>query len=229
MPLILLLTLLLIIWIRYADRHVKKQSKQTSEEFWQREQQANFARRTDISSLPYISVPEELPRLLKEAAQSISSDLSEDTPGELPDTAELLELQADLSDLSQSSILNLTGLSNTDLKLRYGAANLDTLTRCDENFTRLCRVLNRAGCLLAKHHKEPEAIRLLSYAVSCGSDVQSSYLLLAQLYRKAGNMDGLHQLSESVSQFDSLRQDSLKAELETYCLMPDAEASHNSE
>ncbi len=208
MPLIFLLTVLLILWIRHAGKQADKQSGQTSAEFWQQEQEANFTRRADISDLPYIKIPDTL--------LSLSADALPLLPAGSPEQEELTSLSDQLRELSEASILNLTGISNTQLKLRYGFANLDTLVQCDENFTRLCQVLNRMGRLLKDFQLEQEAIQVLSYSVECGSDIQETYLLLADLYQKAGKEEAISELLESVSHFDGLRRATLENALLTY-------------
>ncbi len=208
MPLIFLLTVILILWIRHAGKQADRQSGESSTEFWQREQDANFTRRADISTLPYIKIPEPLSSLPATAFQML--------PAGSPEHEELTSLQEQLHELSEASILNLTGISNTELKLRYGFANLDTLVQCDENFTRLCQTLNRIGRLFKDFQLEQEAIQILSYAVECGSDIQETYLLLAELYQKSGNEEAISELLESVSHFDGLRRSILENALLAY-------------
>ena len=47
-----------------------------------------------------------------------------------------------LNSLKDEQIVNFTGISNTDLKLSFGAANLPTLSRFDQNYTLLARALH---------------------------------------------------------------------------------------
>lgn len=200
MPLIFLLTLILIIWIRYESKRTDRHSARTTRDFWERERQASFARKADLSKLPYIRLPEELLDSLPEELPASPKDSS---------VEELLTL-------AKSPILNLTGQTNTDLKEQYGVANLEFLTECDENFTRLCLALNETGRLLIEAGQLTKAEQLLAFAVSCGSDVQESYLLLAQLYCKTGSREGLTALKESLSCFDPLRRASIEDALEAY-------------
>lgn len=207
MPAILLITILAIFLFRMGNARSRKQDILTSDEFWRREQEANFVRRADISGLPYVVMPPGLATALPQP------DAISDDPDVREEYAELTEL---LEALSQERILNLTGLTNTELKLQYGVANLDTLTRCDENFTLLCRTLNRLGSLLAEASSPEAAMRLLSFAVECRSDIQESYLLLASLYHEAGNQEALAHLADSLTAFDGLRRESLADALLAY-------------
>ena len=94
-----------------------------AESFWKRENEANHTRRKDISGLPYITIP------------------LADFPMGIYDNPELRKCEETLQSLAGQKILNLGGKTNTDLKLEYGVANLETLSACDENYTTLCRTI----------------------------------------------------------------------------------------
>lgn len=155
--------LIFIIFINVKKHSAEKKENESRNHFWNREDLANATPKKDISSLNYISIPlNELP---------------------LPiDDSEIQKLYGKLQSLSLEKILNLTGYSNTDLKLTYGYANLQTLIRCDQNFTILCQILNRLSECYAQQGLENQAIQFLEFAVACQSDISSTYLLLAQLY-----------------------------------------------
>jgi len=202
MPLFFILTILLVVLIKYTTRRSTRETELTSQEFWRREQEANFTRATDISQLPYIRIPADLQDVLLTSLSSIPADSS--------DAEELHQMAQALQTLSNAPILNLTGQTNTDLKLRYGRAQLDQLTLCEENFTELCRILNRSAHILHTYSMDTQAMQLLQFAVSCRSDVQDSYLLLGRLYQSAHDWHSLTELIESISHFDDLRRASLE-------------------
>ena len=70
--------------------------------FWDREQRANFTRKKPLDNLNYITIPDNI---LHMAPASM--------------TAEIQNCLKDLGDLSSGKIVNLTGFTNTDLKLEY--------------------------------------------------------------------------------------------------------------
>ena len=51
-------------------------------------------------------------------------------------TDELAECLSELQDLSDAKIVNLTGYTNTDLKLKYGTANITILSDCSPSSTK---------------------------------------------------------------------------------------------
>ena len=73
--------------------------------------------------------------------------------GGIDDNPELKKYEETLQSLAGQKILNLGGKTNTDLKLEYGVANLETLCACDENYTTLCRTIYEyAECLKKLGH-----------------------------------------------------------------------------
>ena len=80
-------------------------------------------------------------------------------------------------------VLNLSSMSNTDLKKEYGPANLTILSEYDENFSELIRCLHNYALRPHELDYTADAKTVLEYAVSIGSDMGSSYRLLADLYK----------------------------------------------
>src|SRR5574344_368873 len=110
------LTFILIIYLAYRRQKATKAEEETIQSFWKREMDANFTRKQDISHLDYITVPLDTFPLGRYSDPSIE------------------EFEAQLKDLCQKKICNLNGMSNTDLKLKYGLANLQVLSDCDTNY-----------------------------------------------------------------------------------------------
>lgn len=165
----------------------KKSHGQSHEEFLEQESRANSVRKADISTLPYVEIPlDELP--LDALFTCGCSALAE-------------ELRA----LASVKILNLSMYTNTELKLMYGPANLTALSDCDDAYTSLIMLLNKIGASLLEADRPDDAEKFLSFAISIGSDITTSYTMLATLYAKKhdinridwliGNADSLTSLS----------------------------------
>jgi len=155
--------------------------------FWNRELEANSVRRKDISGLDYIVYPSHLP--LDSLINIGRKDLAD-------------EFQT----FSDKKIINLSGYSNTDLKLMYGPANLNDLSSYDENFTSFIRLLNNIGnALLDADTTDDTATRqFLEYSVSIGSDISATYINLAEIYIKHGEDDKLNDLINKAESLTSL-------------------------
>ena len=158
----------LILFGLLIFRSSKKQRKQRALEeqsFWEKENQANNVRRKSLDDLNYIKIPwENLPTHVMEDHMEVSRCM---------DT---------IRELSKSPIVNLTGFTNTDLKLKYGTANITLLTEYDQNYTLFARALQEWAKLLHQGGFAREAQDILEYAVSTNTDISHTYYLLAEIY-----------------------------------------------
>lgn len=228
-PTILFCVLVLCIWIHYENKKSSNAEKKESDTFWKKEHEADFVRKKDISSLEYITIP------VKELPFGILDGISEKT---IPESSgdETTPAEADLQlgktvsaiknceqtvlNLSQKKILNLTGITNTELKLTYGAANLDELSSYDQNFTVLARTLHQWACALDSLGFTREAQTVLEFGIASGSDVSGSYALLARIYRIQGNVEGLDALLSRAETLNSLTKAATIEKVQTernYC------------
>lgn len=179
----------------FRKRHDKYQ-QETDERFWERELAANHVRRQDISNLPYISIPFE--------------DFS---IGAFSDE-KITELETALKDFSDKKILNLSGQTNTDLKMQYGPANLAALTEYDQNFTDLLHTLSDYSNRLLELEHNDAAVSVLEFCVDIGSDVSTHYTTLANCYKKSNKTDKLSDLRTKAASLDSLMKSSILQKLD---------------
>lgn len=179
-----------VFYIRLS--HVKAVEAKANQEYWERENRANFTRKKPLDNLNYITVPQ---------------DLLEMRPAVM--TAELSSLLSDLTDLSASKIVNFTGYTNTDLKLEYGTANITILSEYDVHYTNLVTLLQKLAEKLHESGEDALAIRTLEFAVSTGTDVSKSYYLLADLYNESGASEKIHFLIQSAEKLNSLSKDTI--------------------
>lgn len=195
-------TLIFIAVVSYKRLKANQKNQEAEDKFWNRENAANLTRKQDIFQLGYIDF----------SSVSLPFALFED---------ELLkECEEQVLALKDKKILNLTGLSNTDLKLKYGPANLPFLTQCDQNFTLLARTLNTWGKRLSELSHTQEAIRVLAFATSIGSDIKATWTLLAELYAAGGDTAQIQKLKTSAATLNSLMRDPILAMLDTYLDSP---------
>lgn len=169
-----------------------------------------------------LSAKEEVHYIVDELLSEIA--VSDDSTGDTayvrapefaaPLSEELANAELELCKLADSRILNLTGVSNTELRLTYGTANLDPLTAYDQNFTTLIRSLQKWGALLASSGRKQDAITVLSYAVTIGSDIAGTYALLARLYKEQGNLSKIEELKETAEALTTLMKPSILRDLE---------------
>lgn len=193
-----LLGLLLIIFsiVSFFRKRHDRLQQDTEENFWAREHAANHVRRQDISGLPYISIPFD--------NFSIGA-FSDETLTELGNTLETFR---------DKKILNLTGQTNTDLKLLYGPANLQILTEYDQNFSDLLHVLTDYSNRLMELEHTEAAIPVLEFCIDAGSDVSAHYTMLGTYYKEQGLTSQLEVLREKASALNSLTKSSILKKLD---------------
>lgn len=168
-------------------KNTTKKISIASEEYWERERKANSTRKQPLTDLTYVKIPLE------------AFPIGLVTGNERIDDCER-QLQA----LSELPIVNLSEFSNTDLKLKYGVANITILSEYDQNFLQLVRVLHEYGKELMELGYEAEAETVLQFAILNGSDIKGSYLLLAGYYEKQGAYDKIELLMEQAEGLTSL-------------------------
>ena len=83
-------------------------------------------------------------------------------------------------------MLNLNGISNTDLKLTYGPQNLDELTVYGDYFSELEEAILSYGTLLHDAGFLKEAIAVLEKGILLPTDLTQNYIRLADYYTEAG-------------------------------------------
>lgn len=191
--------LIILIWIgifHLKKKRVSLTEEQRTKEFWNQERKANEIRKQDISNLPYIQVPvDSLP---------LSSS----------DNAQIQEFQTVIKQLSDKKILNLTGISNTELKLQYGPSNLETLTEYDSNFTTLVRTISNWGQCLYELGQITEAKTVLEYGISCKTDIKKNYILLAKIYKDSHETSKITDLIATAESLNTLMKSSIISSLQ---------------
>lgn len=181
----------------FCLHRTQRKEEDADREFWEREYQANFTRKKPLDDLNYITIPQHL--------LTMKPDLM---------TEELADCLSELRDLSDTQIVNLTGYSNTDLKLKYGTANITILSDYDFHYTKLVTLLQKLAELLHDSLEYTLAIEVLEFAVSTGTDVSKSYYLLAQLYKETGTPEKIHSLIQQAQNIHSIMKDAIVENLQ---------------
>ena len=189
----LVLLAIFLAWLHYK---LKKSSKNTDAAFWEREAEANSTRKKSLDDLHYITIPEN----------SLPFFYNFDK--------KLDEIQDHVKELAEKPIVNLTGISNTDLKLTYGAANLESLSSYDENFTDLARTLLAWAERFHELGLNDDAIAVLEFGVDCKTDIYNHYMLLGKLYVESDQKHKIPDLINIAKKLNSLNSDKIVADLE---------------
>ncbi len=184
------------VWLTFKLRKSRNLNEKAAIDFWENENMANSVRKKPLQESDFVCFPfETLP--------TDESFLPEAPP----------EALTILRSLSDRKMINLNGVSNTDVKKQYGTANLTILSEYDENFESfvkqiylLCQQLYDAGRI-------PEAVTLLEEGITAGTDSLSHYRLLAKIYRENGQTDKFPRLRVEAEKLHSLTKKAILREL----------------
>lgn len=182
-----------IVFLVVLTYHIKKSDAaqaKIDDSFWEKERKANAVRKQDISKLEYLTIPlEKIPyRIHTETEDAFFA-------------------------LAEKPMVNLTGISNTDLKLTYGTANLTPLSEYDANFMEMVILLPEYTAQLLDAGYEDTARMLLEFAVNSKADSSKIYRQLADIYRLHGENDKLDWLRSFCQQLPPFAQLTIQKEL----------------
>ena len=176
------------------DKYTQEIAEQN---FWDKEHKSNFVRKKSLENLNYITIPENI------------MTLQPKNP-----TPQILSYLQDLQDISALKIVNLTGISNTDLKLTYGTANITILSEYDVHYTQMVTILQKLAESLVASEDNENAIHVLEFAISTGSDVSKSYYLLSELYTQVGTPEKIRVLIQQAQNIQSIMKNSILQHLQ---------------
>ena len=183
--------ILFIVLFNVRLRLASRKEEQQEEKFWDRELRSNSVRKKSLDTLEYVHLPYDL--------------LPFGTAG---DDENLQAIEDELTALKDLKIVNLTGITNTDLKLEYGTANITALTEYDQNYTTLVIALQKWGDALYTLGRFEDAASVLEFAVKTRTDITATYRLLIDMYKtKLGlneqeiqrKLDGLVPIANSLN------------------------------
>ena len=185
-------SIVMVLVIAHNIKRQKKAKALAESEFWAREHKANSTRRKSLDGLQYITIPLE----------SFPTHILQQNN----DVAECIET---LEALTSQKIVNLTGYTNTDLKLAYGTANITPLSEYDQNYTVLVRTLQKWADILIDNGYMDEAAVLMKFAVDTGSDISSTYYKLADYYNSKGDEAQLRYLKGMAGTLNSSNRNTI--------------------
>lgn len=177
MLVLLAITLVVIIVLGYYRSKATQSQDNAEKAFWEKELAAGNTRRQDLEKLDYITIP------LEQFPLGLNTDA-----------------EKELVALSKERIKNFQGLSNTELKLQYGTANLDELSSYESNFIRLQQVVLEYAKELCTADRRADAIHILEFMLQNGGDISGLYLELATLYQQEGCEEKVQHLFTTIDQ-----------------------------
>lgn len=181
---------ILIFVLNHNIRKNKNKDEHSVKAYLSREDAANSTRRKDLSNLPYIEVP----------LNTLPLDITlNDEKKQLRISQYIKEIRS----LSEKQMLNLIGISNTELKEQYGPANLELLTTYDMNYSRYIRNLHLlAECMYPEYPEK--AVEVWEYCLSIGTDISGTFACLAQHYADKQDKEQFMKLYNQIPDKDTI-------------------------
>ena len=175
------------VWLTFQLRKSRNLNEKASVDFWENENMANSVRKKQLEDSDFVHFPfDKLPE--------------EDTfdPEAIPECYSILK------ELSDKKMVNLNGISNTEVKMRFGTANIAILTEYDTNYECFAKNIY----LLCQHlydlGRKEEALMLSEEAILTGTDSLSHYKLMVQIYREQGNFAAISWLRENAEKIKGI-------------------------
>lgn len=201
-----------VIFILVLQHNIRKHSKAQEREedaFWKHEFSANHVRKHSLDDLTYITFQAEpfYPLNLLDAQTS---------PDFLKRNPEVKDILSRFLFLEEQKMVNLNEYTNTDLKFQYGVANLNILTEYDTYYNELITLLHNYGSIFAKEGYESQALSILEYAISIGSDISGTYVLCAKIYQEHKQWEKIDWLKKEAEKISTSRKNSIVRKLQEF-------------
>jgi hypothetical protein len=194
------LFLIFVAWQAYERNKSTKQSKAASDDFWTRESEANSIRKANLDNENYITLTDDM------LIENLWPDYAVDE--ELSRCSEILKT------LMNKRILNLAGMTTTDIKLKYGVANLNELSTYDDNYTLMVQTLAAYGTRLMNLQNKEAAIKIFEFGIDSLTEISTNYKHLATLYTEKNQPEKIDHLIEIAGSLNSLMKPSIIRSLE---------------
>lgn len=190
---------LLALFFRFKYLREKREAQE--QDFWSNEQKARINIGT-IKESDYVVIP----------LSTFPFGLCEDPY--------MVEMENAIKTLSEEKLLNLTGLSNTDVKLKFGANHFDEATLAGEKYDELIKNLVNYAIELDDHGFSSESEKMLEYLIGIDCDMKSAYITLGKLYASGNKIGKIKDLIERVDSSSLSIKNATKTQLSE--LLPEA-------
>lgn len=192
---IVIFVFVIVLTMRFS--YLRKKETDDMESFFERERKANLSPRRDISNLSYITIPLE----------KFPSDYIDD---EEKKQAERLKA------LSEKPLLNLSGITNTELKERYGVANLTKLEAIGDDYDSAMLIISSLASKRLENNDIKGALSYLEFAAGTRTDVSSVYTMLGKCYSDLGETEKIRDIINIVKHLDFSLKDKVIENLSSY-------------
>ena len=189
---IITLTLAFIVWLQISFvAGKKKSSSKKIAEILNEESEANFARRRPL--------PEDF---------YFAPDISDLDIKDYADTkSKVAARQARVLKLAKAKMIRLPqSMTNKEIKMNYGAANLETVTNGEEIYQAFLEALQNWANALSDIGDDDNAKKVFEKAIDLGCDVSRCFIALAGLYSKDKDKSSIDKLIKRLERGEVIPQ-----------------------
>jgi len=139
-----------------------------------------------------------------------SSKLTFKNYDDLPENKKIIKAQETVKRKLNLKMVHFSPqMSNTDIKLKYGSNNLETITTYEQHYNSYIMALSDWAKLLMERGNFEDAENALITALEFNSDLSSTYTLLADIYYNTENKTKLGDLRKTVLKSDINLKDNI--------------------
>lgn len=215
MPIFFCLFIIFCVWFSYEVKKSNSLSAKHKEDYFEREHEANFTPKQSTDELVRITMPDNLPfhdyNNCDDECQA--SNIINNNTIDLNAVSEINYIENKICDTFSHEIINLTGYTNTDLKLKYGRGNIDYLSECDGYFTQLVSQLLTWAKLLNKNELHDDCKKVLDYAISINADSTDLFTMRATYYVSDNEIDKINSLIDIAQTLNTIKKDIIISKL----------------
>ncbi len=166
-------------------RKNKVDFKKTLENIQEREQKANLSRKRDIEKEFYV-IPDKDILPIKNYEET-------------PENKKIIAVQKLVLKKAELTMLKFDEpISNTDLKFKYGFANLEIITIYEEHYNSYMQALVEWAKMLFERNNLSDAEIILNEAIRLKCDLSRAYMLLIDIYKQKNDLEKLKNLINTV-------------------------------
>lgn len=185
--------ILFVIFILIFQHNLRKQSttlEKSRKEFWELEEKSYFSRKEPIEPELFLKTnSESLPKNSREFFQEKGKE-------------SLFLVQEKCFEVSALPMINLSDTLNSQVRLKYGAANLGLIQNYEINYNSYLTHLYKLGKGYSDMGLDNDAILFLEEAINLCSESSDHYILLGQLYKRTNDhkkLDALYQNAQGLN------------------------------
>jgi tetratricopeptide (TPR) repeat protein len=201
-PVIFLSFLVFIIIYRIQLAKLDKDQNAINKLFWEREESSLFVRKKEIK--PY--------ELILPNVDSIPTYSQSEY--EAMGNKDLFNIQEKCITYSHTKMLNTSHLLNSEVRLKYGSANIDTVEDYEENYHQYIKLLYQLGKGFFELNRLEDAILLLEEGLHVNTEISDHLILLGKLYKTTNQKEKFTALFNYANTINSLTKNKILHELE---------------